>query len=84
MSDDLVKALAGRQAVVNRLGAGKLRLGVEYLPEQIQRQKAAFGADRLEVLVAPGHAQFSLGNRTQARPALYNRAGVKPERRMKS
>ena len=67
-----------RKAVVVRSGAGKLPARVEHPREQIKRQQPTVGADRLEVLVAPGHAWFSYGNRTQARSALYDRAGVNP------
>ena len=48
LGDDLVQALAWRQAVVLGPRAVELLLGVEHTPQQIGRQQAAFGADGLE------------------------------------
>ena len=49
LGDDLVQALALRQAVVLGPRAVELSLRVEHAPQQVGRQQAAFGADGLEV-----------------------------------
>ena len=55
LGDDLIDAVALWKTVVLRPRAVELRRGVEHAPQQVGRQKAALGANGLEIGGAAGH-----------------------------